>query len=141
MDETYHSALTVEEVTKPLTKSTGRKSTVPIITTAPTFAFHKKYVQDVSDVIAKEGSQKKQMQLIMQKYFRNRKELVSGWTMQTFPLFKVGYILPPIRKTDEDDDDSKPSLIHDVVRTIVIGAFNNFIYLQEAENAKLQSNR
>lgn len=148
LDETYHSALTLnseqEAVTMKPTKAKGRNSKAPIIiTTAPSFAFHKKYVEDVSDVITKEGNRTKQMQLIMEKYIRNKKQKLSGWTMQTFPRFQVGYILPPIEQQDDTDsgNNAKPCLVHGIVRSIVLGAFNNYIYLQETENAKLQGNR
>lgn len=128
----------MQEVTKPKRQPTRKsrgapRSKPPIITGPPTFSFHKQYVEDISDIIKGESDRKKQMERVLKKYSGDRKRL-AGWTMQTFPRFKVGYILPPINK----GEGKKPSITLRLVRSIVLGTFNNFLYLQEAENAKIR---
>lgn len=100
----------------------------------PSYSFHKQYVDDVSDIIRKESDRKKQMELVLKKYFRDRKSL-SGWTMQTFPRFKVGYILPP---DDSKIEGKRPSITSSLARSIVMGTFNDFLYFQESENDKIR---
>jgi len=90
-------------------------------------------VYDVSDILREEKDRKKQLQKIVKKYSPDRKPL-KGWTMQTFPAFQVGYILPPI----EGAKEKKPSIIYGMVRAVVLGAFNDFLYLQEVENGKIK---
>jgi hypothetical protein len=107
-----------------------------MITGPPTFSFHKKYVEDVSDIIKEESDRKKQMQRIVKKFSGDRKKL-AGWTMQTFPSLNVGYILPPM----DNEEEKPPSLTLRLVRSIVLGTFNNFLYLQETENAKIKDKR
>jgi hypothetical protein len=105
----------------------------------PTFSFHKEYVQDISDIIKEEKDQKKLMQKVMKKVAprKHRKE-PTGWSMRTLPRFQVGYILPP---ASQQGDKRPPSLGYRMVRSIVLGAFNDFLYLQEVENAKTKESR
>ena len=132
LDETYQAALTFQNPEYSSTRRT-RNTNGPIITGPPTFSFHKKYVDDVSDIMREETDRKKQMHLLMKKYSRDRKGL-TGWTMQFFPNLNVGYIIPPMNR----EGDRQPSLTLRLVRSIVLGTFNNFLYLQESENAKIK---
>lgn len=122
---------------KPRRKSSkAPRSKVPTITGPPTFSFHKQYVEDVSDIIKEESNQKKQMERVVKKYSRDRKPM-TGWTLQTFPRFNVGYILPPV----DAEDENAPSITSRLVRAIVLGTFDDFLYLQESENAKIRNKR
>jgi hypothetical protein len=93
-------------------------------------------VEDVSDIITEETDRNKQMQRITKKFPRDRKKL-AGWTMQTFPSLDVAYILPPMDR----EGDKRPSVTLRLVRSIVLGTFNSYLYLQEAENAKIKNKR
>lgn len=136
LDETYQAALTLPEPEYPSNRRSPKNIKGPIITGPPTFSFHKKYVEDVSDIIEGETDRKKQMQRVIKKYSRDRKKL-AGWTMQCFPSLNVGYVLPPMTK----EGDKRSSLTLQLVRSVVLGAFNNFLHLQEMENAKIKDKR
>jgi hypothetical protein len=101
----------------------------------PTFSFHKEYVEDITDIIKEEKDPKKLMQKVMRKVApRSRQQELTGWTLRTLPRFQVGYILPPVIQERE----TKPSsLSFRMVRSIVLGTFNDFLYLQEVENSKI----
>lgn len=133
LDATYQAALALPEPEN-ASQRRGRNTKAPIITGPPTFSFHKKYVEDVSDIIKEETDRKKQMQRVAKKYSRDQKKL-TGWTMQTFPSLNIGYILPPMDR----EGDKRPSLTLLLVRSTVLGSFNNFLYLQETENAKIKA--
>lgn len=114
----------------------GKK--LPLVTEPPRYSFHKQFVDDVSDIIQSETDGQKQLEMVKKRYARARKEIV-GWTMRTLPKFRVGYILPPVMSNDENAYG--PSLLQTYVRGMVLGAFNNFLYLQESENAKLANGK
>lgn len=156
MDKTYAAALELAEPSPPPrhrrsprpkskllrnTRTKKAKSKQPTIVGPPTFSFHKEYVDDVSEIIKGEKDRKKQTQKVMRKFAAIKKDRngMAGWTMQTFPQLGVGYILPPARKLD--NNAKKPSIGFRLVRSVVLGTFNDFIFLQEIENKKARANR
>ena len=90
-------------------------------------------MEDVSDVVSKEPSRKKQVELVRKKLSRERKD-DTGWSMRSFPRFNVAYVVPPAVVGEE----KKTSFLYRYTRSLVLGAFNNFVFLQETENEKLK---
>ena len=81
----------------------------------------------------KQPSRKKQVELVRKKLSRERKEN-NGWSMRSFPRFNVAYIVPPAAM----DEEKTTSFLYRYTRSLVLGAFNNFVFLQETENEKLK---
>ena len=110
------------------------KATYPTIVGPPSFAFHKEYVQDVSDIIRGEKDKDKLTQKVIKKYApNNRGKELNGWAIRSFPRFGVGYLQPAAA---QPGSESAPSLGFQIVRSIVLRTFNDFLYMQEVENAK-----
>lgn len=110
------------------------KATYPTIVGPPSFAFHKEYVQDVSDIIRGEKDKDKLTQKVIKKYApNNRGKELNGWAIRSFPRFGVAYLLPAVL---QPGDKGAPLLGFQIVRSIVLRTFNEFVYMQEIENEK-----
>jgi hypothetical protein len=144
LDKTYNAALTLPEPqpvpraatprTKSMRKKGKTKATYPTIVGPPTFSFHKEYVQDVSEILRGEKDKDKLTQKVIKKYApHNHGKEWNGWAIRSFPRFGVGYLLPAAR---QPGSESSPSLGFHIVRSIVLRTFNEFLYMQEVENAK-----
>lgn len=104
------------------------------MTGPPTYAFHKRYVEDVSDIIQEDNGLKQQLEVVKQKLKKDKKMNVDGWRLTRFSQFNIAYILPPLK----EGRLKKPSLTLQFVRSLALSNLDNLILLQETENAKLK---
>lgn len=88
----------------------------------------------MSDTFQDKKSKQKQVDLVRKKLSKQGQEN-NGWSMRSFPRFKVAYVEPPAALQDE----KKTSFLYHYTRSLVLNAFSNFVYLQETENEKLQN--
>jgi hypothetical protein len=132
LDKTYEAALTIHNDDQQ--KRSNRRSKQPEVTGPPTYAFHKRYVEDVSDIIKGDKGLKQQLEVVKQKLKKDKKMNVDGWRLTRFSQFNIAYILPPLK----EGRLKKPSLALQFVRSLALSNLDNLILLQETENAKLK---
>lgn len=58
--------------------------------------------------------------------------------MRTFPYFEAGYLVPPA--TQQEDQKRLPLGLR-IIRSIVLGRFDDFVRMQEFENMKTKESR
>ncbi|KAG7365353.1 hypothetical protein IV203_038556 [Nitzschia inconspicua] len=150
LDKTYNEALTLPEIktdnnTKPRTSSQQQKQQLhrrpQVLEEAPTFAFHKRYVEDISDIANLEDDDE-QRNALKQWLDKRRKDAKKNGVSAAF---KVG-IVPSARVTyvtalpKNSSRNSKASLLQDTVADllslIVKGTVDEMIQVQGIENEK-----
>jgi hypothetical protein len=134
LDETYEAALTLPETQNG--KRHKSKKVEAVVSGPPTYAFHKQYVKDVSELIRGEKSAKKQMELVQKEFGKEQKEkaALKGWRLTRFPQFKVAYVLPE----SKSEGQRRPSFTLHLLRAVALSNLDNLIVIQETENKKLK---
>mmetsp|Transcript_47712 Transcript_47712/g.51570 ORF Transcript_47712/g.51570 Transcript_47712/m.51570 type:complete len:268 (+) Transcript_47712:300-1103(+) len=153
LDKTYHDALMIddEDVVHAVSTDVGDASSVnrkrgrfrnkspPSIRTTPTimtgppsFAFHKRYVEDVSDIVNGVNDPKEQINLIKKKLT----SLQSGmnYRIKRAPVTGVTYLSPGInrRRNDKKNYTKKDTFI-DMLSIIALGRIEDLILDQAIE--------
>jgi hypothetical protein len=133
LDKTYNDALVVNE-DKNKKKSKKSQISAVEVTGPPIYAFHRRYVLDVSTWIR--GIPEKEEKI---KQIRQRLEEEKPWLgnsrlrfMKDYPA--VAYAIPDI----VGDDEKQPSMTLRAVRAIVMSNLDGLLFLQEKENEKLR---
>ena len=140
LDQTYAEALILPEDEGKGKRRRGRsaKSSKPVVTGPPTYAFHKRYVEDVSSLIKGERDPKAQLEILKQRYTKERRKGdTKGLRLTRFPQFGVAYILPQAK----GEGKRRPSFALRFARSLVLGNLDDFIVLQETENQKLRNGK
>lgn len=131
LDKTYEAALVLTEERK-----RGTRTSKPQILDSLAYAFHKRYVEDVSDMIKGEKNPKAQMDLVKQKFSKDKnKSGLKGLRFTKFPQYGVAYVIPQAK----DDGQKRKSLLLRLARSVVLSNLDNLIVLQETENEKLKT--
>jgi hypothetical protein len=138
LDKTYEGALALKE--DPEQGKRGKrnsKQSKPEVTGPPTFAFHKRYVQDVSDLIRGEKDVKVQLAMVKQEFAKDKKNPgVKVQRFTKFPQYGVAYVIPEAK----EEGRKTLSLTLKFARLLVLSNLDSWISLQETENEKLKSN-
>jgi hypothetical protein len=139
MDKTYKEGGVIlqEEATK---SRKGRKQTAPFIVSAPRYAFHKQYVQDVSDVIQGVTNLEEQRKLVKEKLGTSKKggkNKPLDRRMVQFPKYGVAYLLPTMTKWKAKSKLSNFTL--GFARGLCLFRILDFVEDQESENERLQN--
>jgi hypothetical protein len=136
LDETYEAALTL-----PKTQNGKRhksKKEEAVVTGPPTYAFHKQYVKDVSELIRGEKSARKQMELVQKEFGKEQKQkekaALKGWRLTKFSQYKVAYVLPELKS----EGQRRLSFALPFLRALALSNLDNLIVIQETENKKLK---
>ena len=143
MDKTYKEGEVVDEDES--TKSRrGRKQTRPAIVSAPRYAFHKQYVQDVSDVIKGVKSFQEQKKLLREKLESSnkrgsKKKPLDQLRLTRFPEYGVAYLTPAEPKADANG--KRPSFTLGFARALCLIRLENLVADQEYENERLQNKK
>ena len=122
-------------------------ATTTIITGPPSFAFHKRYVEDVSDIVNAVKDRKEQVKLIMKKISTLRSD--TNYRIKTIPLTGITYIAPGIGGRDNDKENyTKKEAFIDLLSMIALGSVDDVIFQQAIEfkhrkrkNSRLSNNR
>ena len=122
-------------------------ATNTIITGPPSFAFHKRYVEDVSDIVNAVKDRKEQVKLIMKKISTLRSD--TNYRIKTIPLTGITYIAPGIGGRDNDKENyTKKDAFIDLLSMIALGSVDDVIFQQAIEfkhrkrkNSRLSNNR
>ena len=93
-------------------------------------------MRDVSDWVRGEKDMEAQMELVRRNLTKERRKKsgVKAMRLTKFPQFDISYVVPQSSKEEE----SKSSLIMRFARSLVLGALDNLIMIQETENRKLR---
>lgn len=142
MDKTYKEGEIVMEEDVP--KSRGNaKQTAPAIVPPPRYAFHRKYVQDVSDVIKGVTSFQEQKKLLKEKLESSRKvgkkEPLEQLRLTRFPEYGVAYLTPLMPKGFSSSEGKRPSFTLGFARALCLMQLENLVAHQEHENKRLES--
>jgi hypothetical protein len=118
-----------------------------IITGPPSFAFHKRYVEDVSDIVNEVKDRKEQVKLLMKKVSAFPSD--TNYRIKNIPLTGITYIVPSIggRNNDKENYTKKEAFI-DLLSIIALGSVDDVIFQQAIEfehrkrkNSRLGNNR
>jgi hypothetical protein len=118
-----------------------------IITGPPSFAFHKRYVEDVSDIVNEVEDPKEQIKLIRKKLSTLRSDV--KYRIEKIPLTGITYVVPSIggRNNDKENYTKKEAFI-DLLSIIALGSVDDVIFQQAIEfehrkrkNSRLGNNR
>lgn len=135
LDKTYEGALALEEEQGKRSKRNSKQSE-PKVTGPPTYAFHKRYVQDVSALIRGEKDGKAQLALVKQEFAKDKKNPgMKVLRFTRFPQYGVAYVIPQAK----EEGRKALSLTLRFARSLVLSNLDNFIVLQETENEKLRN--
>jgi len=153
LDKTYHDALTIDDEdvvhavitdgggTSSQNRKRGRfhnkslpstRTTPTIMTGPPTFAFHKRYVEDVSDIVSGVEDPKEQINLIKKKFTTLRSGMI--YRIKKAPVTGVAYLSPSIsgRRNDNKNYTKKDTFI-DMLSIIALGRIEDLILDQAIE--------
>lgn len=136
LDKTYNDALVVNDVNddqKNKNSKRAQKSAVEV-TGPPIYAFHRRYVLDVSNWIRGIPEKQEKIERIRQRLEREKPWLGNSRLrfMKEYP--DVAYAIPDI----VGDDEKQPSMTLRAVRAIVMSNLDSLLFLQEKENEKLR---
>ena len=100
-------------------RSSSSKESTPEVVGKPIFTFHRRYVQDVSDMIYKTKE--------------NRKSKFPSMTLTQFPSIRLAYVTPTLPK---DGKGKRSSFTLRLARKLCMDRLENLIELQEIENKR-----
>lgn len=142
LDTTYNEALVLNDNSnRGGNKLRSRKAQVET-TIAPSYAFHRGYVLDVSRLLFgdEEGQiddrqRNRRVQRVKQKVSKD-KTWSGGSRLRVLNQFsRVAYVVPDL----PGEDGKRPSFLMRSVRAVVMHAIDSLLLLQEKENRKLRS--
>ena len=134
LDKTYEAALILGEE-RGKSRASKSQKVAHQITGPPRYAFHKRYVQDVSDWVRGERDVDAQMKLIKKQFAREKKNSgIEGLRLTNFPQHGISYVIPQAK----GEGQKRLSYTLRFVRSLVLSNLDNLIMLQETENKKLQ---
>jgi hypothetical protein len=132
LDKTYNDALVVNEEQDKKSKRT--QTSAVEVTGPPLYAFHRRYVLDVSNWIRGIPEKEEKIKSIQQRLVKEK-----SWSgnsrlrfMKEYP--SAAYAIPDI----VGDDKKQPSVTLRAVRAIVMSNLDDLLFLQEKENEKLR---
>jgi hypothetical protein len=152
--KTYENALTITEVAEKQYKSsrrttgssassnrkaqTSKSSSKPEVMGTPSFAFHTRYVQDVSDIVETTKDRKEQMNLIKKKLLTTSVVMPNQvYRMVKVPSTGVTYVSPSVVKGTTSY--TRKEAFVDLLSVLVLGSVDDMIYVQAIENKKLSA--
>lgn len=139
MDKTYEDALQIDdgvEGTRNERKGASKKTT-PAIFGPPTYSFHRRYVQDVSDLIHGVDGFENQMRVLRQKLRKDSKrqsEIAHNLRLTRFPECGIAYVTPQAKS----ENGKRLSWALRIARSLCLNSLENFVRLQESENIRLR---
>lgn len=136
MDKTYKEGEVIMEEDNAKSRR-GRKQTAPEIVSPPRYAFHKQYVQDVSNLIDlyKAATTLKEKKKLVEEQLGGGK---GEQRMTQFPAYGIAYLTP--RKAEEipSRKNKRPSFVLEFARALCLIQVENLVTDQEEENERLQ---
>jgi hypothetical protein len=116
-------------------RNRGLPSGQPVVTGTPSFAFHKRYVQDVSDLVQDVDDPREQVKIIQKNALSlNSKQF---YRMARVPNTGVTYIAPGTG-AGRGGTFSRKDAFADLLSLLVLGSLDDMIYVQGIENRKLK---
>jgi hypothetical protein len=152
LDRTYENALTISEGKHSTNRnhnnykssnktrgsgsrgSNNKQSSDPEVTGTPSFAFHKRYVQDVSDIVDNVQERKEQLRLMKTRLTASKPD--QAYQMVRVPATGVTYVAPGAVK---GSSYNRKAALVDLLRTLILGSVDDMIYVQGIENKKLSA--
>ena len=139
LDATYNEALVLNNKSSSDNNKLRKRNSIVETTVAPSYAFHRGYVLDVSRVLFRdqetspvdERERHRRVQRVQQKVSRD-KTWSGGSRLRVLNQFsRVAYVVP--------DLGERSSVMMRSARALVMHAVDSLLLLQERENQKLRS--
>jgi hypothetical protein len=132
LDKTYNDALVVNEDQDKKSKRT--QTSAVEVTGPPLYAFHRRYVLDVSNWIRGISDPQEKIKIVQQRLVKERPWPGGSRLRFMKENHEAAYVIPDI----VGDDEKQPSVTLRAVRAIVMSNLDHLIFLQETENEKLR---
>jgi hypothetical protein len=133
MDRTYNDALVLSDADEQQIKSRQRTKTTVETMSAPTFAFHRRYVLDVSKKLIGTTNQREQFEKISKEVAREK-----SWTGNSELRASTHHPNKYVVKQLSGKGQQRPSLFLRSIRGLVLLQMDQLLVLQESENANLK---
>jgi hypothetical protein len=141
MDKTYKEGVLMTEdgtqTNKNIGKGTSKKST-PEVVGPPKYAFHRRYVEDVNDLIQGTKGFDNQMNVLKQKLGKESKgksKSLDQLRLTQFPEYGVAYLTPRAKS----ENGKRLSWTLRIARSLCLLSLENLVELQENENEGLRN--
>ncbi|CAJ1969372.1 unnamed protein product [Cylindrotheca closterium] len=143
MDRTYKEGEVIMEEDTTKSRRGRNKQTSPLIVSPPRYAFHKQYVQDVSDLMKGATTLQEQKKLLKDKLESSRKgdkkKALVQQRLTRFPEYGVAYLTPQKPKENPSRKGKRSSFTLEFARALCLLRLEGLVADQEYENAVLKN--
>lgn len=135
MDRTYKEGEVLKEEDK---SRRGRKQTAPLVVSPPKYAFHRRYVDDISHLIAGCTNLQEQKEILKDHLRRIKQAKREKQRLTRMPEYGVAYMTPYDFKGKEKGN-KRSSFVVELARILCLLRLESLVLDQEYENKRLQN--